>query len=152
MDSESPTTRLAELFNVNHVIMSQANPQVLPFAHTQALVPQSHGVMHKLTQLAAMEVRHRLHQLNEFGLLPSLLRGFVEKETTGNITIHPNVSFAVRIIFMSIHTWIVYQLSMHAGLPHYILESDVVDDGPLDNEGRAGDLALPGLHPQPLRN
>lgn len=95
MDNEPPTARLAELFNVNHVILSQANPQVLPFAHSHSLIPQSHGIFHKLTQLAVMEVKHRLQQLNDFGLLPSLMRGFIDKQTTGNITIHPNVSFSV---------------------------------------------------------
>ena len=54
-ESENPEQRLSELFNVNHFIVSQANPYLAPF------VSQNKGLFGKLMICAAEEVRHRFH-------------------------------------------------------------------------------------------
>jgi TAG lipase/lysophosphatidylethanolamine acyltransferase len=63
MDNVSPTIRLAELFNVNHFIMSQANPYILPFM-SKKLLPQGQGFTNKIRSLVSSEVRHRLYQVH----------------------------------------------------------------------------------------
>lgn len=99
MDNESPNARLSELFNVNHVIMSQANPHILPFV-SRELSPQHGGFLQTITKLITMEVRHRLYQLNAFGLLPAWMKGFTDLQLTGNITIFPDIQIQdYKVIF-----------------------------------------------------
>jgi TAG lipase/lysophosphatidylethanolamine acyltransferase len=69
MDSDSPVTRLAELFNVNHIVLSQANPYFLPFAEQR--VSQHQGMLEKVSSLISSEVRHRLYQVNSTAILES---------------------------------------------------------------------------------
>ncbi|KAI3635194.1 hypothetical protein MIR68_006760 [Amoeboaphelidium protococcarum] len=108
---EGPTMRLTELFNVNHVIMSQANPFVLPFV-TQPVMTKN-TLTQKMRTLISMEIRHRLNQLNDVGLLPLFMRGIIDKNMMGNITITPEVSIQDnRLVFSNPSTdqlskWIV---------------------------------------------
>jgi hypothetical protein len=62
MDNDTPAARLAELFNVNHVILSQANPYLLPFM-SRKMTPQQHGFTQKLSALLSLEIRHRMYQV-----------------------------------------------------------------------------------------
>ncbi len=62
MDHESPSNRLAELFNVNHIILSQANPYLLPFA-PKTSVPKYNWWVTKIMGFIAGEIKHRLHQV-----------------------------------------------------------------------------------------
>lgn len=95
---DGPSLRLAELFNVNHIILSQANPYLLPFVHETQYGKQGWGG--KLRALVALEVRHRMSQLNQLGILPQFLRGFVDTHATGHVTLTPHVTFSdYRLVF-----------------------------------------------------
>ncbi len=109
VDNDLPMTRLAEMFNVNHFIVSQVNPHVVPFlAKDDHLSPnhQSTGTkqpvmkddsdwVYTLTALARDEALHRLHFLAEMGVFPNLatkLRSVLSQKYSGDINILPEIS------------------------------------------------------------
>ncbi|KUI70902.1 Lipase 4 [Cytospora mali] len=117
VDNDLPMTRLAEMFNVNHFIVSQVNPHVVPFlAKDDRLYPEhddarsgifsaSHNstMTATLTTLAKDEVLHRLHFLAELGILPTAvtkLRSVLSQKYSGDITIlpEPNVQDLTRVL------------------------------------------------------
>lgn len=100
VDNDLPMARLAELFNVNHFIVSQVNPHVVPFLareedytrqaghgnDNERRVPLSTnspapppaafkasppGWLHSLANLAKGEALHRMQVLSELGLFPN---------------------------------------------------------------------------------
>lgn len=83
---ESPLHRIAELFNVNHFIVSQARPYLAPFLRSDLHHPdpKQNGRKYQLSmpilRLIVMEIQHRLHQLNELGVLPPSIRRFLLDE------------------------------------------------------------------------
>ncbi|KAJ1563728.1 hypothetical protein HK405_000989, partial [Cladochytrium tenue] len=60
-ESESPETRLAELFNVNHLVVSQADPLVAPFM-SQPPQERRPGLLDQAIGFVAGEIRHRFSQ------------------------------------------------------------------------------------------
>lgn len=109
VDNDLPMTRLAEMFNVNHFIVSQVNPHVVPFlerheelvtAETQRLranLPTVPAWVHKLTSLAKSEAMHRMQVLQDIGFLPNVvskLQSVLGQRYSGDITILPKISFA----------------------------------------------------------
>lgn len=108
VDNDLPMGRLAEMFNVNHFIVSQVNPHVVPFLErddeTVASGPESSkfslsagpGWLRNVANLAKGEALHRMHVLAELGVLPtamSKLRSVLSQRYSGDITILPEVSF-----------------------------------------------------------
>jgi TAG lipase/steryl ester hydrolase/phospholipase A2/LPA acyltransferase len=109
VDNDLPMTRLAEMFNVNHFIVSQVNPHVVPFlakddrlypATTPGRLRQEKGSQdsgewfYTLTALAKDEAMHRLHFLSELGIFPHLfskLRCVLSQRYSGDITILPEI-------------------------------------------------------------
>jgi len=109
VDNDIPMTRLAEMFNVNHFIVSQVNPHVVPF-----LVKEEEGIakealdatsnihtgptwLGSLSHLAKGEALHRMHTLAELGILPNLLTktiSVLSQKYSGDITIFPEISYA----------------------------------------------------------
>ena len=109
VDNDLPMTRLAELFNVNHFIVSQVNPHVVPF-----LVKEEDSIAHEAqqgcgtvvagpswldsaAQLAKSEALHRMHTLAEVGILPNTLGKVISvlsQKYSGDITIMPEISYA----------------------------------------------------------
>ncbi|OAG13055.1 uncharacterized protein CC84DRAFT_1212515 [Paraphaeosphaeria sporulosa] len=83
---ESPLHRIAELFNVNHFIVSQARPYLAPFLRSDLHHPnpRQDGRRYQLSmpvlRLVVMEIQHRLAQLNELGVLPHSIRRFLLDE------------------------------------------------------------------------
>ncbi|KAI9834390.1 MAG: hypothetical protein M1819_003001 [Sarea resinae] len=115
VDNDLPMTRLAEMFNVNHFIVSQVNPHVVPFLlrDDQQILspatssssppskppskPPSTSYMHTLAALAKNEALHRLHLLAELGILPNAvtkLRSVLSQKYSGDITILPAIRYA----------------------------------------------------------
>jgi TAG lipase/steryl ester hydrolase/phospholipase A2/LPA acyltransferase len=98
LQSDLPAQRLGELYNVNHHIVSQTNPHVLPFITDQYRKP---GWTTVLTDLAKGEVQFRSKQIMqlasvglESGILKNLLEsaaGIVDQRYYGDVTIHPTV-------------------------------------------------------------
>ncbi|KAI9843951.1 MAG: hypothetical protein M1837_005992 [Sclerophora amabilis] len=105
VDNDLPMTRLAEMFNVNHFIVSQVNPHVVPFLakeeHVIAAEAQSGasgpGWLHSFTKLAKSEALHRMQVLAELGIFPNTLtkaRSVLSQKYSGDITIFPEISYA----------------------------------------------------------
>lgn len=100
-ERESPLTRVAELFNVNHFIVSQARPYLVPFLQSDMHGPsgsyaqrgRSSFTSH-LLRLMTMEIHHRLSQLDTLGVLPSSIRRFLVDETVpgASVTLVPELS------------------------------------------------------------
>ncbi|KAH6898578.1 hypothetical protein B0T10DRAFT_395178 [Thelonectria olida] len=86
-DRDSPLRRIAELFNVNHFIVSQARPYLIPFIQSDMHGPSLVEARSKTTQVSAflvrmvgLEIRHRLRQLDTLRLLPAGIRRFLVDE------------------------------------------------------------------------
>ncbi|KAL5407953.1 hypothetical protein PMIN06_000480 [Paraphaeosphaeria minitans] len=108
VDNDLPMTRLAEMFNVNHFIVSQVNPHVVPFLAKEeydigAEVQQQNsafsagpGWMHNMASFAKGEALHRLEVLAEMGVFPntmSKVRSVLSQRYSGDITIFPAISY-----------------------------------------------------------
>lgn len=106
VDNDLPMTRLAEMFNVNHFIVSQVNPHVVPFlsrddrlypgASRQAVQQgRKQDWFYTLTTLAKDEALHRLNFLAELGIFPNLmtkLQSVLSQKYSGDINIIPDIS------------------------------------------------------------
>jgi TAG lipase/lysophosphatidylethanolamine acyltransferase len=91
------------LFNVNHFIVSQARPYLIPFLQSDMHGPSLVETRSKTTQLSAflvrmvgLEVRHRLRQLDTLRLLPGSIRRFLvdEQVPAASMTLVPEVTAA----------------------------------------------------------
>jgi len=91
-EGESPLTRLAELFNVNHFIVSQANPYIVPFLG-KGVLSHRKGLAMKLAYLVLTEFKHRLSQLDQIQLLPKSMHFLIEERISGDVTVVPSLSF-----------------------------------------------------------
>ncbi|KAI2616181.1 patatin-domain-containing protein [Hypomontagnella submonticulosa] len=104
VDNDLPMTRLAEMFNVNHFIVSQVNPHVVPFlakddgpspptgARHQAVYKEESDWLHTVTALAKSEALHRMQFMAEIGIFPTLvskLRSILSQKYSGDINILP---------------------------------------------------------------
>ncbi|KAK5207441.1 triacylglycerol lipase [Exophiala xenobiotica] len=70
---EAPLTRIGELFNVNHFLVSQTRPYVAPFLQLQRSADY-HQPLGKIVRLCMNELLHWLEIWNGFGLLPTFLQ------------------------------------------------------------------------------
>ncbi|KUJ19018.1 patatin-domain-containing protein [Mollisia scopiformis] len=104
VDNDLPMTRLAEMFNVNHFIVSQVNPHVVPFLvkDEEAIAKDANsegsgpGWVYTLTNLAKDEALHRMHVLAELGIFPNLVtkcRSVLSQKYSGDITILPEIDY-----------------------------------------------------------
>ncbi|KAI1823022.1 acyl transferase/acyl hydrolase/lysophospholipase [Xylaria intraflava] len=105
VDNDLPMTRLSEMFNVNHFIVSQVNPHVVPFLvkdETPRLSNDRHSAVYKeeadwlytMTSLAKNEVLHRMQFMAELGVFPNLvtkLRSILSQKYSGDINILPAI-------------------------------------------------------------
>lgn len=100
-ERDSPLRRIAELFNVNHFIVSQARPYLIPFLQSDMHGPSLLETRSRMTQLSAflarmvgLELRHRLRQLDTLRLLPASTRRFLvdEKVPAASMTLVPEVT------------------------------------------------------------
>lgn len=96
-------TRLSEMFNVNHFIVSQVNPHVVPFLpkedgpsnpaeHRSLFVP---GWVNTMTHLAKDEILHRMTVLSEMGVFPTSMTkaaSIMNQKYSGDINIYPELS------------------------------------------------------------
>eukprot|EP01094_Clydonella_sp_ATCC50884_P001832 TRINITY_DN11381_c1_g1_i1.p1 TRINITY_DN11381_c1_g1~~TRINITY_DN11381_c1_g1_i1.p1 ORF type:complete len:619 (-),score=220.56 TRINITY_DN11381_c1_g1_i1:130-1860(-) len=95
VQNDLPMKRLSQLFNVNHFIVSQVNPHVIPFLQDNRKIVHDCGfwssVYSFVKYFAVSEVHHRLLQLMDIGLIPKfgiLLQGY-----RGDITIVPKLNW-----------------------------------------------------------
>ncbi|KAL8826039.1 MAG: hypothetical protein Q9170_007561 [Blastenia crenularia] len=108
VDNDLPMTRLAEMFNVNHFIVSQVNPHVVPFLlkeedsitqeAQQSTSTASSGPswLHSATHLAKDEALYRMRTMAEIGIFPNALTkaiSVLSQKYSGDITIFPEISY-----------------------------------------------------------
>jgi TAG lipase / steryl ester hydrolase / phospholipase A2 / LPA acyltransferase len=104
VDNDLPMTRLAEMFNVNHFIVSQVNPHVVPFLvkDEEAIAKDAQsdsagpGFVYTLTNLAKDEALHRMQIMAELGIFPNLVtkcKSILSQKYSGDITILPTIDY-----------------------------------------------------------
>ncbi|RCI14973.1 hypothetical protein L249_6846 [Ophiocordyceps polyrhachis-furcata BCC 54312] len=100
-ERDSPLRRTSELFNVNHFIVSQARPYLIPFLQSDMHGPSLVEARSTTTKLSAffarmvgLELRHRLGQLDTLRLLPSSIRRFLvdEQVPAAAMTLVPEIT------------------------------------------------------------
>ena len=99
LQSDLPRMRLRRLFNVNHFIVSQTNPHVLPFVTQRE--PDASGLLHGAQRLALSTARFQARAMLSFARnnLPQPLQGIrrhldfatgiLSQDYRGNVTILP---------------------------------------------------------------
>ncbi|KAI0437548.1 acyl transferase/acyl hydrolase/lysophospholipase [Xylaria telfairii] len=106
VDNDLPMTRLSEMFNVNHFIVSQVNPHVVPFLvkddtpcpsdnnHHSIIYKEEPDWLRTITSLARAEALHRMQLMAEIGVFPNLvtkLRSILSQRYSGDINILPAI-------------------------------------------------------------
>ncbi|RHZ62782.1 putative Patatin family phospholipase [Aspergillus thermomutatus] len=104
VDGDLPMTRLSEMFNVNHFIVSQVNPHVVPFLPKDdgpscgtTQTSSSPSWLHTVTHLAKEEILHRLTVLSDLGVFPTSLTkaaSIMNQKYYGDINIYPEILYA----------------------------------------------------------
>lgn len=88
LEIDLPMMQLKELFNVNHFIVSQANPHIAPLLRMKEFV-RAHGgnFAAKLAHLAEMEVKHRCNQVLELGFPLGGVAKLFAQDWEGDVTV-----------------------------------------------------------------
>ncbi|KAL4899782.1 hypothetical protein BDW74DRAFT_162990 [Aspergillus multicolor] len=104
VDGDLPMNRLSEMFNVNHFIVSQVNPHIVPFLPKDdepksVAVPTSAAsrLFHTVSHLAKEEVMHRMAVLTELGVFPNSFTksiSIMNQKYSGDINIYPEILYA----------------------------------------------------------
>ncbi|KNA16168.1 hypothetical protein SOVF_091360 [Spinacia oleracea] len=88
LESDLPMMHLKELFNVNHFIVSQANPHISPLLRLKEFVRACGGnFAAKLAHLAEMEVKHRCNQILELGFPMGGIAKLFAQAWEGDVTV-----------------------------------------------------------------
>ncbi|KAK4272473.1 hypothetical protein QN277_021027 [Acacia crassicarpa] len=88
LEIDLPMMQLKELFNVNHFIVSQANPHISPLLRLKGLVRAYGGnFAAKLAHLVEMEVKHRCNQVLELGFPLGGLAKLFAQDWEGDVTV-----------------------------------------------------------------
>lgn len=89
--------KLSELFNVNHFIVCQVNPHVIPFLQKANTPSKLRKAANFCMHMAKTEAQHRCTQLTELGVLPSFfnkIQSIMSQKYSGDITIVPDVGYS----------------------------------------------------------
>lgn len=88
LEIDLPMMQLKELFNVNHFIVSQANPHIAPLLRMKDIVRAYGGnFAAKLAHVMEMEVKHRCNQVLELGFPLGGLAKLFAQDWEGDVTI-----------------------------------------------------------------
>ncbi|KAL0736648.1 hypothetical protein Bca4012_012858 [Brassica carinata] len=88
LEVDLPMMQLKELFNVNHFIVSQANPHIAPLLRLKDIIRAYGGrFAAKLAHLVEMEVKHRCNQVLELGFPLGGLAKLFAQEWEGDVTV-----------------------------------------------------------------
>eukprot|EP00127_Corallochytrium_limacisporum_P002986 Clim_evm33s144 gene=Clim_evmTU33s144 len=89
--ADLPMNRMAELFNVNHFIVFQINPHVIPVLKFARMFD---SLFPNVLSLISAEYRHRFSQLYNLGVFPKFIKLYhdlLDQKYDGDITIMPDV-------------------------------------------------------------
>ena len=107
MTVDLPKRRLSRLQNVNHFVVSQTNPHVLPFVHAATgLGPATRlttaaGTLLRGNAHAALQAGARILKGTRIEALLANAESFVAQDYDGDITIHPQFDAALYIKMFS---------------------------------------------------
>uniref|UniRef100_A0A7N1A8Z7 PNPLA domain-containing protein n=1 Tax=Kalanchoe fedtschenkoi TaxID=63787 RepID=A0A7N1A8Z7_KALFE len=88
LEIDLPMMQLKELFNVNHFIVSQANPHIAPLLRLKEFVRAYGGnFAAKLAHLFELEVKHRCNQVLELGFPLGGLAKLFAQDWEGDVTV-----------------------------------------------------------------
>jgi TAG lipase/steryl ester hydrolase/phospholipase A2/LPA acyltransferase len=103
VDGDLPMNRLSEIFNVNHFIVSQVNPHIVPFLPKDdepksVAIPTSKvsRLFHTVSHLAKDEIMHRMAVLTELGVFPNSFTktiSIMNQKYSGDINIYPEILY-----------------------------------------------------------
>ncbi|KAI9103145.1 acyl transferase/acyl hydrolase/lysophospholipase [Phlyctochytrium arcticum] len=96
VEGDLPMTRISEMFGVNHFIVCQINPHVVPFISNNPAPSLFTRTVKKFASLVRSEVQHRFSQMSDLGVSSSLvyrMRTILSQRYTGDITIVPWVRY-----------------------------------------------------------
>ncbi|KAJ3247106.1 hypothetical protein HDU78_005170 [Chytriomyces hyalinus] len=96
VEGDLPMARISELFDVNHFIVCQVNPHIMPFLNKTLSENCLLRTANNLAYLIKTEALHRLNQLAEIGLnwqILHRLKSILVQKYSGDITIVPTISF-----------------------------------------------------------
>ncbi|KAJ3347575.1 hypothetical protein HDU91_006742 [Kappamyces sp. JEL0680] len=91
-NTESPEQRLAELFNVNHYVLSQSQPYIAPFLSRGRDANSKRSILSRLFTFTGSEIRFRITQLARLGLVPNFISSVFDQRIKGHVTISPPLS------------------------------------------------------------
>ncbi|KAG0060512.1 hypothetical protein BGZ89_012207 [Linnemannia elongata] len=94
VDNDLPMNKLSELFNVNHFIVCQVNPYIVPFLHNSLARSPTNRVLGWILYQARSELQHRMNQLSILGVMPGLMQkvqAIMAQRYYGDITIVPDL-------------------------------------------------------------
>ena len=94
--SDIPVRRLAELFNVNHCIVSQVNPHVIPYVLPDSLIQTGSFFepIFKLLRYLGREFKQKMINLYDLGIpLPDIWCDLMLQKYMGDITLVPAPAF-----------------------------------------------------------
>ncbi|KAI9487843.1 MAG: acyl transferase/acyl hydrolase/lysophospholipase [Benjaminiella poitrasii] len=97
VENDLPMNKLSELFNVNHFIVCQVNPHVIPFLQKTITPSRFRQVANFCMHMAKTEAQHRCTQLTELGVMPSFfykMQSIMSQKYSGDITIIPEIGYA----------------------------------------------------------
>ncbi|XP_028766653.1 triacylglycerol lipase SDP1 [Neltuma alba] len=88
LEIDLPMMQLKELFNVNHFIVSQANPHIAPLLRLKEFVRAYGGnFAAKIAHLTEMEVKHRCNQVLGLGFPLGGLAKLFAQDWEGDVTV-----------------------------------------------------------------
>jgi TAG lipase/steryl ester hydrolase/phospholipase A2/LPA acyltransferase len=128
LHADLPITRISELFNVNHFIVSQTNPHAIPFMSKplrtrkkeEHMESKSPGVMRRgwsvMRYLITSELAHRFRQAVTMGLVPKILEATLFQRLSGDITIVPPFKLTMYTNIISNPTWDTIKMFMEDAL------------------------------------
>ncbi|OAP56138.1 hypothetical protein AYL99_09317 [Fonsecaea erecta] len=93
---EAPLTRIGELFNVNHFIISQSRPYIAPFIQLQSFADR-HQPLGIVVRFVLDEMLHWLQVLNHFGMLPTFLQRVLMDEVVPTLASWSKISITPQL-------------------------------------------------------
>ncbi|KAJ8760047.1 hypothetical protein K2173_010903 [Erythroxylum novogranatense] len=116
LEIDLPMMQLKELFNVNHFIVSQANPHIAPLLRMKDLVRAYGGnFAAKLAHLTEMEVKHRCNQVLELGFPLGGLAKLFAQDWEGDVTVVMPATLAQYSKILQNPTTLEFQKAVNQG-------------------------------------
>ncbi|KAJ3350417.1 hypothetical protein HDU91_006250 [Kappamyces sp. JEL0680] len=98
VEGDLPMQRISELFGVNHFLVAQTNPHIIPFLNPSEQSSTRLGSLVKsISGIVGGELQHRLSQLIELGIYNNVLlkvHAMICQKYVGDITIVPNMQWS----------------------------------------------------------